>query len=128
VADIFSTLDDEKSLRLFKALGIKAGSSEDFTYRLKLSHKEYYSRMSRFVRIGIVKRKNRKYYLTALGIVVHDSEEIVSRAVNNLWKLKAIDSIDLSNGITTHERKRLLESLVDDTDIRQILSSRFSPR
>lgn len=127
VADIFSTLGDEKSLRLFKAIGTRGGSSEDFSNRLKLSHKEYYSRMSRFVRIGIVKRKNSKYYLTAFGIIVHDSEEIVRRAVDSLWKLKAIDSIDLSDEISTHERKKLLDSLVEDIHIKQILSSKFSP-
>ena len=126
MVDLFSALGDEKSLRLFKAIGTKPGSSKEFTHRLRLSHKEYYTRMSRFIRIGIVKRKQTKYHLTALGPVVHDSEVMMKKAVDNLWKLKALDSIDLSDGITIEERKRLLDSLVGDTRINQLLSSRLN--
>jgi predicted transcriptional regulator len=124
-ADIFSTLGDEKSLSLFRAIATKCGTTEDFSVQLRLSHKEYYTRMSKFLKIGMVKRKNAKYFLTAFGQLVYDAEEMVRKSVDSLWKLKALDSIDFSDEITPIERKKLLESLLDDLDIRHILSKAF---
>lgn len=124
-ADIYRALGDERSLTLFRTIARKSGTTEFFSAQLKLSHKEYYSRMSKFLKIGIVKRKNAKYFLTAFGQIVYDADEMIRKAVDNHWKLKAIDSIDISDEITTYERKKLLESLLDDLDIRNILSKAF---
>jgi hypothetical protein len=38
-----------------------------------------------------------------------------------------VDSIDLTDGITTRERKKLLDSLVDDMNIKEILSKTLFP-
>jgi hypothetical protein len=127
VSEIYNALGDEKSLKLFRAISTSGHSSGDLLNRLKLSHKEYYSRMSGFLKIGIVKRRNGKYYLTAFGNVVYQADKTICSAVDALWKLKAVDSIDLTEGITTHERKKLLDSLVDDMNIKEILSKTLFP-
>jgi predicted transcriptional regulator len=125
VSELFCALADDKSLSLFRAIATKPGSTEDFSERLKLSHKEYYSRMSKFLKAGIIKRKNATYFTTTFGKVVFDAEEIVRKAAENLWKLKALDSIDFTDDISLNERTKLLESLLDDLDIREILSNSF---
>lgn len=83
--------------------------------------------MSGFLKLGIVKRRNGKYYLTAFGNVVYQADKTICSAVDALWKLKAVDSIDLTEGITAHERKKLLDSLVDDMNIKEILSKTLFP-
>ncbi|MGB8450597.1 MAG: hypothetical protein WCE25_12835, partial [Nitrososphaeraceae archaeon] len=88
----------------------------------KLSRKEYYSRMSRLMKTGMVKRKNGKHFLTAFGKIVYDAQVTVKKAVESYWKLKAIDSIDLSDEITVKERDKLIHTLLDDVEIREILS------
>jgi hypothetical protein len=106
---------------LFTAITTKAENSEDLSVKVKLSRKEYYSRMSRLMKTGLVKRKNGKHYLTAFGKVIFDAELIVGKAVDNNWRLRAIDSIDLSNDITMNERSKLIDSMVDDLKIKEIV-------
>lgn len=122
VVEILEAISDVKSLKLFNTIATKGGNSEDLSVQLKLSRKEYYSRMSRLMKTGMVKRKNGKHFLTAFGKVIYDAQVTVKKAVESYWKLKAIDSIDLSDEITVKERDKLIQTLVDDIEIREILS------
>jgi predicted transcriptional regulator len=122
VVEILEAISDVKSLKLFNTIATKGGNSEDLSVQLKLSRKEYYSRMSRLMKTGMVKRKNGKHFLTAFGKIVYDALITVKKAVESYWKLKAIDSIDLSDEITVKERDKLIHTLLDDVEIREILS------
>jgi predicted transcriptional regulator len=122
VVEILEAISDVKSLKLFNTIATKGGNSEDLSVQLKLSRKEYYTRMSRLMKTGMVKRKNGKHFLTAFGKVIYDAQVTVKKAVESYWKLKAIDSIDLSDEITVKERDKLIQTLVDDAEIREILS------
>ena len=122
VVEILHAIYDVKSLKLFNTIATKGGNSEDLSVQLKLSRKEYYSRMSLLMKTGIVKRKNGKHFLTAFGKVVYDAQVTIKKAVESYWKLKAIDSIDLSDKITVNERDKLIHTLIDDVEIREMLS------
>jgi predicted transcriptional regulator len=122
VVEILEAISDVKSLKLFNTIATKGGNSEDLSVQLKLSRKEYYSRMSRLMKTGMVKRKNGKHFLTAFGKIIYDAQITVKKAVESYWKLKAIDSIDLSDEITVKERDKLIHTLLDDVEIREILS------
>jgi len=122
VMEILEAISDVKSLKLFNTIATKGGNSEDLSVQLKLSRKEYYSRMSRLMKTGVVKRKNGKHFLTAFGKVIYDAQVTIKKAVESYWKLKAIDSIDLSDEITVKERDKLIQTLLDDVEIREILS------
>ena len=122
VVEILEAISDVKSLKLFNTIATKGGNSEDLSVQLKLSRKEYYSRMSRLMKTGMVKRKNGKHFLTAFGKIIYDAQVTVKKAVESYWKLKAIDSIDLSDEITVKERDKLIHTLLDDVEIREILS------
>ena len=122
VVEILEAISDVKSLKLFNTIATKGGNSEDLSVQLKLSRKEYYSRMSRLMKTGMVKRKNGKHFLTAFGKIVYDAQVTVKKAVESYWKLKAIDSIDLSDEITVNQRDKLIHKLVDDVEIREMLS------
>ena len=122
VVEILDVINDVKSLKLFNTIATKGGNSENFSVQLKLSRKEYYSRMSRLMKTGIVKRKNGKHFLTAFGKVVYHAQVTIKKAVESYWKLKAIDSIDLSDEITVNQRDKLIHKLVDDVEIREMLS------
>ena len=121
VAEILDAICDDKSLKLFNAIATKGGNSGDLSVQLKLSRKEYYSRMSRLMKTGIVKRKNGKHFLTAFGKIVYDGHITIKKAAENAYMLRAIDSMDLSSDITKYERSKLIESLLDDKKIKEIL-------
>ena len=50
---------------------------------------------------------------------------MIGRAVNEHWKLKAIDSLETSlnaeEGLSDAERKKILESLIGNQEIREII-------
>ncbi len=77
--------------------------------------------MSRLIRLGIVKRKNKKHFLTAFGKIVYDGHVTIKKAAENDYKLRAIDSMNLSSDITKYERSKLIDSLLDDKKIKEIL-------
>ncbi|MDQ6862472.1 MAG: hypothetical protein M3044_01480 [Thermoproteota archaeon] len=51
-------------------------------------------------------RKNKKYCFTSLGKIVYELQITTQNALNNYWKLKAIDSFDgASEREPTSDRK-----------------------
>ena len=123
-ADVFNAISDEKSLDLFKNIVMtKTGDTNIFRKKIKLTRKQYYSRMSRMRKAGLIKRKNGKYFLTSLGKVVHEAESMIESALKDYWKLKAIDSLEgaLNIELPTEERTKILDTLIDNHHIKEIL-------
>ena len=48
---------------------------------------------------GMIKRHKSTYSLTLLGKVVYDSQKIIGEAISHYWKLKAIDTIEMSGSL-----------------------------
>ena len=46
---------------------------------------------------------------------------LLKKRAENDYKLRAIDSMDLSSDITKYERSKLIDSLLDDKKIKEIL-------
>jgi predicted transcriptional regulator len=123
VQGILQAISDEKSLELFKTIAETGGKSDQILKKLNLSHKEHYSRISNLLKRGLVRKKEGKFTLTALGIIVYETHLLLANAVNNYWKLKIIDSISPLNGISTNELKRLIDTLIDNVEIKTMLTS-----
>jgi predicted transcriptional regulator len=119
---ILRSISDDEALALFRLIANTNGDTESLRSKTKLTRKQYYSRMSRMTKSGLVKRKNGKHSLTAFGKVVYDAQATIENAINNYWKLKAVDSIEISDELPKEERKKLLESLIDNQQIREILA------
>lgn len=120
-ATVLRTIADDKSMELFATVAQETVDSKNLKNRTKLTRKQYYSRLSRMTRAGLVRRKNGKYILTTFGKIVYDSQTTVQNALNNYWKLKAIDSLEMSNELPKEEQQKLIETLVDNEEIRGIL-------
>jgi hypothetical protein len=118
--NIMSTISDEHSLNLFRTIALaKNDNGVALTSKTKeLTRKQYYSRMSRMIKVGLVKRKNGKYSLTSLGKVVHESGRIIEEALKEYWKLRAIDSIQtFDRTVLPHEeRKKIIDTLFNDNE------------
>jgi hypothetical protein len=122
VADIFESLSDEQSFMLFTTIAIGGINSVELRRKVSLSRKQYYSRISRMIRVGLIKRRSGKLVVTAFGRIVFKSQKIVEYANKNRWKLKVLDSIDVSNELPKEERIKLLDSLFENTRLKEILS------
>ena len=120
-ASVLRSISDDKSLELFRTVALETIDSKNLKNRTKLTRKQYYSRLSRMTRTGLVRKKNGKYILTTFGKIVYESQLTVENALNNYWKLKAIDSLETSNELPKEEQQKLIETLLDNQEIKEIL-------
>ena len=88
---------------------------------LKLTRKQYYSRLHNLITCGLVHKRNGRYQLTSFGKFVFDwhlrLKEVIS---DEYWKLAAIDVIS-SSGVPESERMRLTDSLIQNEEVRRYL-------
>lgn len=121
IADVIKSISDKSSLELFKAAALSEPGTDILISKTKLTRKQYYSRMSSLMSAGLVKRKNGKYTLTTFGKVIHDSIVTIENAINYYWKLKAIDSLEMSKDLPAEERKKIINRFIDNQDIKASL-------
>lgn len=120
-ATVLRTISDDKSMDLFKTIAVGSIDSENLKGKTKLTRKQYYSRLSRMTKAGLVRKKSGRYTLTAFGKVVYDSQTTVDSALVNFWKLKAIDSLEMSNELPKEEQQKLIDTLLDNQELKGIL-------
>ena len=121
---VLTSISDKESLELFRYIATNNEDSEGLRTKTNLTRKQYYSRLSRMTKVGLVKRKKGKHSLTTFGKVVYDAQTIIEKAVINYWKLKAIDSLEVSNDLPKEERLKLIDSLLDNNHLKEILYSK----
>ncbi|MFL6423606.1 MAG: hypothetical protein ACJ71R_08435 [Nitrososphaeraceae archaeon] len=122
LAKVLKSISDDESLELFRSIALKDSDSESLRNRTKMTRKQYYSRMSRLMKAGLIRRKNGKHTLTTFGKVIYDTQITIENAINNYWKLKAIDSLEMSKDLPAEERKKLIDNLIENNGIREILA------
>ena len=122
VSSLLDAISDDASLELFKLVALTNGPSDVIRRNMKITRKQYYSRLFKLVQCGLIKKKDNKYFLTTLGKVMYDAQATIENALNNYWKIRAIDSLGGGEGIPAEEQKKLIETLIQDQGIKNILS------
>jgi hypothetical protein len=124
IADVLKAISDELSLELLRIVTFTKPNTEIIISKTKLTRKQYYSRMSTLIKVGLIKKINGKYTLTTFGKVIYYKALIImENATSSYWVLKAIDSLEMSNDFPAEERKNVINSLVDNQEIKVILLS-----
>ena len=124
VSAIFRALSDDKSLTLFNTVALSPGNSNLLTRNLNLTKKQYYSKIEQLSKQGLVARKDGKYYLTTMGKIIYELQNVVGIAVNDYWKLKAIDSLRIQDRLSEDQVAKLIETLVENQGLRDIILKR----
>jgi hypothetical protein len=125
-ADIIKLMSDDNSLFIFNTIFLASGdNSETLRTQLKLTKKQYYSRISRLTKAGLVKRQKGRYFVTAFGKVVYNAQKLLGTAIKNYWKLRAIDTLGVANNniMPTEERSKIIDLMIGNLQIREILLS-----
>jgi predicted transcriptional regulator len=116
-----------RNLSLFNTIARSDNyDSSTITGKLNLTRKQFYSSIKKLMDAGLVKRTNGKYHLTSLGKVVLNTQSKVEIAIENHWKLKALDSIINSadnKHLSAQEYQMIIDKLIDNHDIKVILVS-----
>jgi CheY-like chemotaxis protein len=123
IGDIQRSISDDKAISLLKIIAAQPCRADIILLKTRLTRKQYYSRMSGMIKVGLVKRRNGKYSLTSFGKLVYDSQIRIENAIENYWKLKAVDSFEISDNLSKGERKKLIDDLIDSPEIKDILFS-----
>lgn len=83
---VFHSICDWKSLSLFDALVYEGGGSKELILKLGISRKEYYSRISKLVDTGMVKKEGRRYTITVFGRVIYEARLILANTLANHYR------------------------------------------
>jgi DNA-binding HxlR family transcriptional regulator len=126
VADTLNAISNNKALALFNIIASGRIGSSMLRNKTKLTRKQYYSRMSALLKAGLVKRKSGRYNLTAFGKVVYDAQATIENAINNYWKLKAVDSIEISDELPKEEFNKIVDILIDNHQIKDRLIGKIA--
>ena len=120
---VIDSLGDRKSLSIFKYIAKQPSDTSTLRGQLSLSLKQYYTRLSEMVEVGLLRKYHSNYTLTSFGKMVYDALEIIELGLTNFWKLKALDSLEFAKTtkVPHEERERILESLIDNMKIKEIL-------
>jgi predicted transcriptional regulator len=86
VVDVIKTISDDKSLVLVNTIALASGNVNTLKTTLKLTRRQYYSRMSGLVNAGLVTRKNGNYFVTSFGKIVYDAQLMIAKAVVGVTK------------------------------------------
>jgi hypothetical protein len=121
ISDTLRALSDDKSLALFNmvAFNLLQETAVVLT-KLGITKKRYYSRMNQLINTGLVTSKSGMYFVTSLAKVVYESHTLIGQAMENYWKFKAIDTIEMSLP-AAEERRKMIDTLIVNTNLKNIL-------
>jgi predicted transcriptional regulator len=81
--EILEAIGDNKSLRLLNFIARDHRSNPgDPLSRLSITHKEYYSRISKFLKTGLIRRRQGRYLLTSFGSVIYELYSILGEVID----------------------------------------------
>ena len=124
LADVLKSISDDKSLSIFHLIGNVNPTGEMISLKkLDLSSKQYYSKISGMMAAGLIKRKNGRYYLTPFGKVIYCCIMIAKNALEDYYKLKAVESIE-GSGLPNEEFDNLVNALIDNKQVKELLTKK----
>jgi predicted transcriptional regulator len=127
ITSIMKKISDDKALTLFNTIAVCDGNRYIPLKEMDLTTKQYYSRISGLLNTGLIKRHKGRYSLTLLGKVVYDSHMTIGKTLAYYWKLKAIESIEMSSAVLPEgELAQLIDTLIDNHHIKSILMKSIS--
>ena len=80
ITSALKVMSDEKALALFNEL-VSADNKIISPKEVNLTSKQYYSRLSGILNVGLIKRHKGRYIPTLLGRVVYDSQMVMEEAL-----------------------------------------------
>jgi hypothetical protein len=126
IADFFNAISDDKSLTIFNTVALNAGKTGILISTLGITRKQFYSKMERFTKLGLLVRREGSYYLTSLGKIMYQLQGIFGLALNNYWKLRAIDSLQVPGGLPEFEVNKLIDSLLENEVLKNLILSKVN--
>jgi hypothetical protein len=120
--DILKAISDHLSLDLITAISNGVTNPDDLMRILDVTRKQYYSRSSRLVNIGLISRKNGEFILTSFGRLVYNAQLKIATAFSYSSELRMIDVIKSYSGMSEDEQKITIHKLLDESELKNLLA------
>jgi predicted transcriptional regulator len=123
LADVLKSISDDKSLSIFELIADANFNGEIILKKFGLSCKQYYTKISGMMAAGLIKRKSGRYYLTPFGRVIYCCIMMAKNALEDYYKLKAVESIE-GSGLPNEEFDNLVNVLIDNQQVKELLTKK----
>jgi hypothetical protein len=125
IASVLKTVSNGPALSLFRTIAFEKREPNALRTELKLTPKQYYSRISALSKSNLVKKRDGMLSLTSFGKLVYDAQLIIEKGLDDLVKLKVIDSLEVSSGLSKEECNNIVNSLIQSQEIKTILEKKY---
>ena len=124
-SEVLRAISDDKALTLFNTVALSTGKTDMLLSTMNLTRKQYYSKMERLSKQGLLMRKGGRYYLTTLGKVLYELQNTLGVALDNYWKLKAIDSLLTPPALPEFELNKMIDTLLENNDLKKLIVAKL---
>ena len=112
---VLKLISDQISMDIVTAISNNVTNSDNIMQILDLTRKQYYSRCSRLLNIGIVGKQNGEIMLTSFGRLVYNAQLKIANAFSHSSQLRMIDAIKSHSGLSEDQQKIIIDKLLDDS-------------
>ena len=125
ISEVLKAISNDKALTLFNTVALSTGKTDMLLSTMNLTRKQYYSKMERLSKQGLLVRKGGRYYLTTLGKVLYELQNTLGVALDNYWKLKAIDSLLTPPALPEFELNKMIDTLLENNDLKKLIVAKL---
>ena len=125
ISEVLKAISDDKALTLFNTVALSTGRTDMLLSTMNLTRKQYYSKMERLSKQGLLVRKGGRYYLTTLGKVLYELQNTLGVALDNYWKLKAIDSLLTPPALPEFELNKMIDTLLENNELKMLILAKL---
>ena len=121
--EIFSILSDRISRNIIKSTysGLRVSSSN---YIGKISKKQFYVRLRRLRKAGLIEKRDNFYRTTTLGTLIYNGHiKTLDDALANFWQLKLIDVLRTRNDFPSHQKEIVIDEILKGSNLKDIVNS-----
>jgi predicted transcriptional regulator len=120
---VLKVIYDDISISMVEMIQNNSETADSLTDKLNITHKQYYDRITKLLKTGIIKHKSKVYYITSFGKLIYQAHFKIAKATINLSTLKAIDAIKLRNDLSRDEYRNVVDGLIGDNELKDVLLS-----
>jgi hypothetical protein len=123
LGQVLDAISDQMSLTMLYMIIDKEQTRTSLRDTLGLSRKQFYDRILKLRKAGLVKRISSKYTITSFGRVVFDAQLRVDKGIGYITKLKVIDTLT-NTEIPRAEFAKLVDEWIKDEHIKYLITNR----
>jgi predicted transcriptional regulator len=86
--DILNSISNSESLQLFSTIALTGGNASNLVNKLNLTRKQYYSKMARLLKTGLIKKHGSDFCLTTFGVTIYEILDELRLISDRYWTSK----------------------------------------